>query len=108
MIFWVAAVFLLPVSPIWPPRRPFLPYGRPNLALAGLLVCYILVHDKYLRKHWTNLDQIFRVGRTMGADDKSDIRFAVSKGRWHGYQLRFGAKIYLTDNTFTLCTGVSK
>ena len=38
MIFWVAAVFLLPVSPIWPPRRPFLPYGRPNLALAGLLV----------------------------------------------------------------------
>ena len=38
MIFWIAAVFLLPVSPIWPPRRPFLPYGRPNLALAGLLV----------------------------------------------------------------------
>ena len=38
MIFWVAAVFLLPVSPIWPPRRPFLPYGRPNLALAGILV----------------------------------------------------------------------
>jgi len=38
VIFWVAAVFLLPVSPIWPPRRPFLPYGRPNLALAGLLV----------------------------------------------------------------------
>jgi len=38
LIFWVAAVFLLPVSPIWPPRRPFLPYGRPNLALAGLLV----------------------------------------------------------------------
>ena len=26
MIFWVAAVFLLPVSPIWPPRQPFLPY----------------------------------------------------------------------------------
>ena len=38
MIFWVATVFLLPISPIWPPRRPFLPYGRPNLALAGLLV----------------------------------------------------------------------
>ena len=38
LIFWVAAVFLLPVSPIWPPKRPFLPYGRPNLALAGLLV----------------------------------------------------------------------
>jgi len=38
LIFWVAAVFLLPVSPIWPPRRPFLPYGRPNLALAGILV----------------------------------------------------------------------
>jgi len=38
LIFWVAAIFLLPVSPIWPPRRPFLPYGRPNLALAGLLV----------------------------------------------------------------------
>jgi len=38
LIFWVAAVFLLPVSPIWPPRRPFLPYGRTNLALAGLLV----------------------------------------------------------------------
>ena len=50
MIFWVAAVFLLPVSPIWPPRRPFLPYGRPNLALAGLLVknvvsvCVVWVH----------------------------------------------------------------
>ena len=38
MIFWVAAIFLLPVSPIWPPRRPFLPYGRTNLALAGILV----------------------------------------------------------------------
>ena len=38
LIFWVATVFLLPVSPIWPPRRPFLPYGRPNLALAGPLV----------------------------------------------------------------------
>ena len=38
MIFWVAAVFLLPVLPIWPLRRPFLPYSRPNLALAGLLV----------------------------------------------------------------------
>jgi len=42
LIFWVAAVFLLPVSPIWPPRRPFLPYGRPNLALAGILVLYVL------------------------------------------------------------------
>jgi len=40
LIFWVAAVFLLPVSPIWPPRQPFLPYGRPNLALAGLLVIF--------------------------------------------------------------------
>jgi len=38
LIFWVAAIFLLPVSPIYPPIRPFLPYGRPNLALAGLLV----------------------------------------------------------------------
>ena len=38
MIFWVAAIFLLPVSPIWPPRRPFLPYGRPNLALLGFLL----------------------------------------------------------------------
>jgi len=38
LIFWVAAVFLLLVLPIWPPRRPFLPYGRPNVALAGLLV----------------------------------------------------------------------
>ena len=37
MIFWVAAIFLLPVSPIWPPRRTFLPYGRPNLALLGFL-----------------------------------------------------------------------
>jgi len=25
-IFWVAAIFLLPVSPLRPPRRPFLPY----------------------------------------------------------------------------------
>jgi len=40
LIFWVATVFLLPVSPIWPPRRPFLPYGRPNLALAGPLVMH--------------------------------------------------------------------
>ena len=45
MIFWVAAVFLLPVSPIWPPRRPFLPYGRPNLALAGILVYFGLVSE---------------------------------------------------------------
>jgi len=41
LIFWVATVFLLPVSSIWPPRRPFLPYGRPNLALAGILVLYL-------------------------------------------------------------------
>ena len=47
MIFWVAAVFLLPVSPIWPPRRPFLPYGRPNLALAGILVvCAYILHTR--------------------------------------------------------------
>ena len=45
MIFWVAAVFLLPVSPIWPPRRPFLPYGRPNLALAGILVSSVLARE---------------------------------------------------------------
>ena len=25
-IFWVAAIFILPVSPLRPPRRPFLPY----------------------------------------------------------------------------------
>ena len=31
-------------SPIWPPRRLFLPYGRPNLALAGILV-YITCND---------------------------------------------------------------
>ena len=24
--FWVAAIFLLPVLPLWPQRRPFLPY----------------------------------------------------------------------------------
>jgi len=41
LIFWVAAIFLLPVSPIWPPRRPFLPYGRPNLALLGFLYWYM-------------------------------------------------------------------
>jgi len=46
LIFWVAAIFLLPVSPIWPLRRPFLPYGRPNLALAGLLV-YVRRRDVY-------------------------------------------------------------
>jgi len=27
--FWVAAIFLLPVSPLRPPRRPFLPYFCP-------------------------------------------------------------------------------
>ena len=43
MIFWVAVVFLLPVSFIWPPRRPFLPYGRPDLALAGLLVLHLFI-----------------------------------------------------------------
>jgi len=48
LIFWVAAVFLLPVSPIWPPRRPFLPYGRPNLALAGILVTIFTTSLKYI------------------------------------------------------------
>jgi len=28
-IFWVAAIFPLPVSPLQPPRRPFLPYFCP-------------------------------------------------------------------------------
>ena len=46
MIFWVAAVFLLPVSPIWPPRRPFLPYGRPNLALLGFLFLPTTLYEK--------------------------------------------------------------
>jgi len=27
--FWVAAIFLLPVSPLRPPRRSFLPYFCP-------------------------------------------------------------------------------
>jgi len=43
LIFWVAAVFLLLVSPIWPQRQPFLPYGRTNLALAGLLVKIVII-----------------------------------------------------------------
>ena len=46
LFFWVADVFLLPVLPIWPPTRPFLPYGRPNLALAGILVKCISGEDK--------------------------------------------------------------
>jgi len=56
LIFWVAAVFLLPVSPIWPPRRPFLPYGRPNLALAGILVCQSVGRSGGLSEHvlWQN------------------------------------------------------
>jgi len=34
-IFWVAAIFLLPVSPLRPPRRPFLPYFCPYRPAIG-------------------------------------------------------------------------
>jgi len=49
-IFWVAAIFLLPVSPLRPPRRPFLPYFcpySPAIATNGIVCmrggfsCYI-------------------------------------------------------------------
>jgi len=33
--FWVAAIFLLPVSPLRPPRRPFLPYFCPYSQAIG-------------------------------------------------------------------------
>jgi len=33
--FWVAAIFLLPVSPLRPPRRPFLPYFFPYSPAIG-------------------------------------------------------------------------
>ena len=32
---------------------------------------------KYLRKYWFDLYHIFKFGRPVGADDKSDIGFAV-------------------------------
>jgi len=35
---------------------------------------------KYLGKYCTDLDHIFRVGRSVGADDKSDIRFTIAQG----------------------------
>ena len=37
-IFWVAAIFLLPVSPLRPPRRPFLPYFCPYSPAIGTMV----------------------------------------------------------------------
>jgi len=33
--FWVAAIFLLPVSPLRPPRQPFLPYFCPYRPAIG-------------------------------------------------------------------------
>jgi len=35
LIFWVAAIFLLPVSPLRPLRRPFLPYFCPYSPAIG-------------------------------------------------------------------------
>jgi len=35
--FWVAAIFLLPVSPLRPPRRPFLPYFCPYTVKQSVL-----------------------------------------------------------------------
>jgi len=32
---------------------------------------------KYPRKYWADLHQIFRIGRSMGADDKSCIPFTI-------------------------------
>ena len=77
MIFLVAAVFLLPVSPIWPPRRPFLPYGRPNLALAGLLVKIC--------------DQAYKQTRSVG---NMWLSFEL-------YYISYGAALYSPDCHFT-------
>jgi len=37
--FWVATIFLLPVSPLRPPRRPFLPYFCPYSPAIGTRWC---------------------------------------------------------------------
>jgi len=62
LIFWVAAIFLLPVSPIWPLRRPFLPYGRPNLALAGLLFGKTTHTHTHTHSHRRHLSHCPRIG----------------------------------------------
>jgi len=36
-------------------------------------------HTKYLSKFWTELDQLFSIGRVMYADYKNEIVFAVVK-----------------------------
>jgi len=33
--FWIAAIFVLPVPPLRPPRRPFLPYFCPYSPVVG-------------------------------------------------------------------------
>lgn len=56
----------------------------------------------------SDLDQIFRVGRQMGEDDKSYILFAVTQGSLLWYPVNFSGKnSTLIDTTFILLTGVS-
>jgi len=50
---------------------------------------------KYLRKYWTNLDQVFRLGRSTGANYKTDIVLRSPEGCCYGNQLIFRTKIIL-------------
>jgi len=49
MIFWVAAIFLLPVLPLRPPRRPFLPYFCPYSPVIGTRLCMDFLAANHLR-----------------------------------------------------------
>ena len=47
---------------------------------------------QYLRTYWTDIYQNFIVGRQVGVDDKSYIRFAVALGMLLWFSINFRGK----------------
>ena len=75
-----------------PPGRPL---ARPSRSIIMFCCCYVFISfvdhplpldSNYLRMYWTDLHQIFRVGRYMGVDDQSAICFKLLKGHCRGNQ----------------------
>jgi len=47
-------------------------------------------HTKYLSKYWTELHQLFRIGRLIYADYKTEIIFAVDRECCYGNRFILG------------------
>jgi len=74
------------------------------MSISSLSFLMVLLDINYLGMYWTDLHKIFSVGRHMGGDNQSDIRFVIAQPSMVTKFLVNRQKS--AHRTFILCTGI--